>query len=346
MPDNIPDSMLGNIPDSIPDNTPDRPIDVSVVMPVYNCEKYLRQTLDCLAAQTLPNVEFLLVDDGSRDSSGQIIDEYAAADPRFKAYHQENGGASRARNYGLDRARGRYIIPCDSDDLLDRRYLEIPFAIAEKYGADMVMFQRDEFVGDDFKGTLEVPGEIDEMPVEVHDRDGALHAMLALYGFMPWNKLVRREIFDGMRYKPGFAGHEDVLMTYKEVLKAEKTCTVDLTLYHYRLLPKSASHAPDPQIVLNNWYAHMVQDDDIRPLCHDHSLHCLDVATLNAAVDYAIKVSPFRDRALYKRATQMMRQLSPSREFLLEENKHYLDIYLRSPLFFHLACIRDGKRLR
>ncbi|MBQ5852329.1 MAG: glycosyltransferase family 2 protein, partial [Lachnospiraceae bacterium] len=97
---------------------------ISIVVPVYNVEKYLERCVDSLINQTYENIEILLIDDGSKDNSGQMCDEYANKDSRITVYHKENGGLSDARNYGMDRAKGEYIIFIDSDDYVEPNMME------------------------------------------------------------------------------------------------------------------------------------------------------------------------------------------------------------------------------
>ncbi|MDR0422523.1 MAG: glycosyltransferase, partial [Proteiniphilum sp.] len=97
---------------------------ISVIVPVYNVEKYLRKCLESILAQTYTSFELLLVNDGSTDGSGQICDEYAQKDSRVQVFHQENKGVSRARNLGLERAKGKWVAFIDSDDWVDSTYLE------------------------------------------------------------------------------------------------------------------------------------------------------------------------------------------------------------------------------
>lgn len=97
---------------------------ISIIVPVYNVEKYLRECLDSISAQTFTDWECLLIDDGSPDKSGAICDEYAAKDIRFKVFHKPNGGVSSARNLGLDKARGEWVTFIDSDDFISPTFLE------------------------------------------------------------------------------------------------------------------------------------------------------------------------------------------------------------------------------
>ena len=103
---------------------------ISVIVPVYNVEKYLPQCLDSIKNQTYTNLEIILVDDGSTDSSESICEDYAKSDSRIKLYHKENGGLSDARNYGIERASGQYFTFIDSDDYITKDYVSYLLELA------------------------------------------------------------------------------------------------------------------------------------------------------------------------------------------------------------------------
>ena len=113
---------------------------VSVVIPVYNVEKYLAECVDSVLGQTYADFEIILVDDGATDSSGQMCDEYAQKDARIRVIHQPNGGLSAARNTGLKAARGEYVYFLDSDDYIETCALEHLVAVADQEQADVVFF--------------------------------------------------------------------------------------------------------------------------------------------------------------------------------------------------------------
>ncbi len=108
---------------------------ISVIVPAYNAEKTLHRCVDSILAQTFEDFELILVDDGSKDSSGRICDEYAAKDSRIRVVHKSNGGVSSARNAGLDIASGEYVAFIDSDDYIDNDYL-LSFT---RYNADLIV---------------------------------------------------------------------------------------------------------------------------------------------------------------------------------------------------------------
>lgn len=113
---------------------------ISVVIPVYNVERYLAECVDSVLVQSFGDYEIILVDDGATDSSGQICDEYANKDPRVRVIHRQNGGLSAARNTGLDAAAGDYVYFLDSDDYIAPDTLQKLHALAEREGADVVFF--------------------------------------------------------------------------------------------------------------------------------------------------------------------------------------------------------------
>ena len=120
-------------------------ITVSVIIPVYNSEKYLRQCLDTICAQTLKDIEIICIDDGSTDSSPDILEEYRKSDSRFTVIRQDNAGAGAARNKGLDIARGRYLSFLDADDFFEPSMLEEAVRCAEEDDADYVVFKSGQY---------------------------------------------------------------------------------------------------------------------------------------------------------------------------------------------------------
>lgn len=114
---------------------------VTIVVPIYNVERYLDTCVESIVNQTYGHLEILLVDDGSPDDCGRICDEWAARDSRITALHKPNGGLSDARNYGIDRARGEYIYCVDSDDWIQPNLVERALTVAQETDSDMVVFE-------------------------------------------------------------------------------------------------------------------------------------------------------------------------------------------------------------
>jgi len=176
---------------------------ISVIVPIYNMEKLMRKCLDSILAQTFQDYECLLIDDGSKDGSPAICDEYAARDPRFKAFHKPNGGLSDARNYGIERAHGIYTIFFDPDDWADADYLIYMFRKAKETDADMVicdLYREDEYVKHYVK----------QQPTELKPETVLKELFLHIGGFTH-NKLIKRSIYNkyNIQYPVGIYGCED-----------------------------------------------------------------------------------------------------------------------------------------
>lgn len=210
---------------------------ISVVVPVYKVEDYLDKCIASIAGQTYRNLEILLVDDGSPDSSGAICDAWAAKDSRIRVIHKENNGAGAARNTGLDQVRGEFISMIDSDD-----YLE-PHMYEHLYG----MMQDDVDIAECVIGITEG----DDMPmddgsnaqVQIYDREDAmrLHIRDEIFCQTPPNKLYRSSTVDGNRFPVGNL-IDDEFFTYKCIGKARKLAHSNAVMYAYRQQSGSAMH--------------------------------------------------------------------------------------------------------
>ncbi len=187
-----------------------RPVDikplVSVIVPVYNVEPYLRRCIDSLVHQTLKDIEIILIDDGSTDGCGKICDEYAAADARISVVHQENAGLSEARNAGIDRAKADYLMFVDSDDWVEPKFCEIPYTLAKEQQADLVMFQV-RFI----KSRRHWTNRTDFCD-GMKPRAAAIHLLIDGVGMAAWNKLYHRKLFLENRYPKGKV-YEDISLT-------------------------------------------------------------------------------------------------------------------------------------
>ncbi|MGN0978396.1 MAG: glycosyltransferase family 2 protein [Faecousia sp.] len=213
---------------------------LSVIVPVYNVETYLPRCVDSILQQSYENLEVLLVDDGSRDASGRICDEYAAGDPRIKVIHKENGGLSSARNAGLDAAAGEYLTFVDSDDWIEPDAYDSMIALLEESGAALVCGGRydvdgktgEKTVGLCPKKTEKISGE--EMAGRLFLWDGCDSSAC--------DKLYRSGLFAFFRYPEGKVC-EDVCVTYRILLEAETVVLWDRPFYNYYHRPDSITTA-------------------------------------------------------------------------------------------------------
>ena len=200
---------------------------ISVIIPIYKAEETLLQCLDSLKAQTFNDFEVLMVDDGSPDSCGEIIDEYAQQDKRFRAFHKENGGVSSARQYGIDHAIGEYTIHADPDDWVEPTMLEELYKKAKEDDADMVIC---DFFENTYKGQKYIkqqPSSLDHNTV-LHDLFHHLHGSC-------WNKLIRRDCYSkyNISFPVGISFCEDKYVIAAILKNEVKVSYWPCAFYHY-----------------------------------------------------------------------------------------------------------------
>lgn len=214
--------MSGNVRDPL----------VSVVVPVYNVEKYLRRCLDSIIGQTYQNLEIIIVDDGSTDGSSEVAQEYARKDRRVRVIRQENKGLSSARNSGIKQATGRYVTLIDSDDWVDVKYIEFLLTDAEKYGCEIVTCG--EYLAYENGVLFPEKSETNERYLETSEE--ALEDMLyqRKLNNSAWGKLYAKRLFNDILYPEG-KWYEDIGTTYKLLLACKtKTVVNSRRLYYYR----------------------------------------------------------------------------------------------------------------
>ena len=209
---------------------------LSLIVPVYNMEKYLDKCLDTLLLQTLKDYEIILVDDGSPDKCPQICDEWAQRDSRIRVIHKENGGLSDARNAGINVCTGEYISFVDSDDFIKPDMIEKLYSAATKMGADIVACGILTCEGD--KCTAWGCKDFVGCPKEIY----ALLYDDAAYPVAAWNKLYHRSLLEKLRYPVGKL-HEDEFTTYRAIFAAGKIAVTPVRLYAYYQNPNGIMNA-------------------------------------------------------------------------------------------------------
>ena len=210
-------------------------IKVSVVIPVYNVEKYIRQCLESVINQTLKYIEIICINDGSKDNTLKILEEYSQKDSRIVLIDKENEGLSAARNQGTELARGEYISYIDSDDWVDTHYLEALYNAAKKYNSDVacssiirvtagrrrnkLIYKKEEFTRD-----IDKKNELTNVPI---------------YSYV-WNKIYKRDklIQSGVKFPIGRV-YEDIIWSIQAIYYLDGVVTVPSAIYYYRKNPTS-----------------------------------------------------------------------------------------------------------
>ena len=210
---------------------------ISIIVPVYNTEIYLRQCIESILNQSYRNIELLLINDGSSDSSAEICREYLNKDKRCYYFEKENGGLSDARNYGIERSTGDYITFIDSDDFLMDYALEKLHATALLGEADLVVggfcyFDSPNFYLFDRTVFGNLPITIVEKEFAINQMDEMTDAPFLCYS-TAWGQLYNRGLFDSIHYPLGKYA-EDQFTTWKLYLEAERIAVCNHTIYVYR----------------------------------------------------------------------------------------------------------------
>lgn len=216
---------------------------ISIIVPVYNVEKYLRECLDSISQLKTVTWEAILVDDGSTDTSGKICDEYAKQDSRFRVIHQKNAGVSAARNAGLDAAKGEWIWFVDSDDIVDTQCVPNTKNWLDNQGdIDYVMFSLKKFEDGD-KISVLLKGTDNNTPNIIKEDNKNVFQLkyLCSQHQQLWYK---REIIEShyVRFTLGIRNSEDGEFMAKYLMLMRNPIKVDSTIYYYRMREGSAMH--------------------------------------------------------------------------------------------------------
>ena len=217
----------------------------TIIIPVYNVERYLCRCLDSIIAQTHRNWEAILIDDGSPDNSGTICDYYKKKDTRFKVIHQENRGVSGARQTGLDNATGEYIIHCDPDDWVEPRMLEILIAKAREKDYDMVIADFFYNSKEEIKHIKQnIKGDICAKTIQAKIVNQELHGSLC-------NKLINKRCLRGISFTPNnISLGEDDLFNIRVLNNDIKIAYIPSAFYHYNVEnPTSLCHKTELRII-------------------------------------------------------------------------------------------------
>ncbi len=204
---------------------------ISVIVPVYNVEKYIRKCLDSIINQSYKNLEIIVINDGSTDASGQICDDYAKKDSRVKVIHQKNKGLSNARNTGINHASGAYITFADSDDWMEPEMYQVLYKNLIDHQADISICGSKNVSRNSEKIRNRRPKIIKYTQAEYVKKYLKIGSQSCEY--YVWNKLYKKELITDDQY-PANLTSEDVLGTYKAILRAKTVTVTTQPLYHYR----------------------------------------------------------------------------------------------------------------
>ena len=302
---------------------------LSIVVAVYNLEKYLPRCLDALVNQTLEEIEILCVDDGSTDSAPQIVDDYAQRYPKkIKAYHKENGGEFTTRNYGLERANGEYVTFVDSDDYVEKNWAEKLYNTAKENNADLTVcgFERidlntNKVVSKDMTSYGYLVKEL------TPDDD-----FMVFINPAPWNKVYKLEKIKGIHFL-NFRGFNDMIFLTSSFTRINKVAFVPDVLYHYYLRYDSQIHNVNKNDVENfKKYLLELKNHYIKENKYEEMKYILD---LMAFIHLGVSVMY---RASYDKEINMKSMINDTIKYL-DEN---FSTWRRNPFLTFKYSIKKG----
>lgn len=305
---------------------------VSVIIPVYNVEPYLRQCIESILSQTMEEIEIILVDDGSTDGSGQVCEDYSAKDNRIKTIHKSNEGVSAARNDGIIASCAPYIQFVDGDDWVEADFCEAPYAVAIRNSADLVLYTYNK---------VDCDGHIKKF--ETNTKEGLLSESEALRfnvycQSFACGGLYRRELFDSIRFPIGFT-FEDVGTTHRLIHAANRISFLNKPIYNYRI--------NRPGSITTSWDNRRHRDvremltRKINDLCSWGFEEYARKDALTLTEKYG------RKGAEQKPIVEIVNRMKGNApEDFSQEHTMMLKAFHFSPLLFDLLCVIKRKRIR
>ena len=204
---------------------------ISIIVPIYNVEKYLKKCIESIINQTYKNIEIILVDDGSPDNCGKICEEYSQKDKRIIVIHKENGGLSDARNKGIDIAKGDYLTFIDSDDFVNIDYIEKLYSSIKLNNTELAQCGISKV--NENNEIIEKLNYDENYIKTSHEILNELYGKHLIENVVVWNKMYAKELFKNIRFPVGKI-HEDEFTTYKLIYYSKNVAIVSDSLYNYR----------------------------------------------------------------------------------------------------------------
>lgn len=313
---------------------------ISIIVPIYNTEKFLSRCVSSILGQTYKNIEVILVDDGSTDTSLELCHHFNSQDDRVKVFHRDNAGAGAARNFGIEQATGNYIGFVDADDWVDSDMYQYLYDLMMQYNADITICEHIRCK--DENESKEILSRVEKNKIELieYDRDSYIKKYMKIGSqsieYYPWNKLYKKSLLTNEQY-PVNCTTEDVVGTYKAILKANKIVYSSKVgyLYFYNRDSVSSSFLPEKGIdMLPAW-------DEIVSLSAPFPKY-LEWAKINRArIDFnflfQISTSKKYSEILVKHkilVDKLISELKLNRNILLNA-----DISFSRKIFIYLFCL-------
>ena len=309
---------------------------VSVIIPVYNAEKYISRCIDSILSSDYENLEVIIVDDGSFDSSLLIANEYKKKDPRVKIYSQKNKGAGQARNKGLDNASGEYVLFVDADDILCCSAISKSINVILTNPVDIVMFNYQEIDSNYSNCSLERRISQDDYDLEVwsySDFWNNYYGNNLVWCVVPWGKLYKKKLFKSVRFENKY--YEDEYAINKLIKKNVSIAIMNDILYFYRIHGESTMAKP-----FNERYLDKVDcfHQRLKMFIEEDSCFCGDAALMLIHGCNILKkhISVIGSVAIENRINEAKKLVKKTFDFKLDKKQEKrINLFLHSPHFYY-----------
>lgn len=202
---------------------------ISIIIPVYNTEKYVNRCLDSIINQTYKNIDVIIVDDGSTDNAGKMCDKYAIIDSRIRVFHMVNRGVSAARNFGIENARGKYLTFIDSDDYVDKNFILSMYNELINSNADISICGYAQEHNGEF-----CPHYSKDIVEKLNNQEMIVQMLMQIkYSYSPWDKLFVTSIVKEERFPEDISNNEDLFFVYNVMKKCSTAVFNSRPLYFY-----------------------------------------------------------------------------------------------------------------
>lgn len=321
---------------------------ISVIVPIYKVEKYLRKCIESILSQTYTNLEIILVDDGSPDKCGEICDEYEKKDSRIKVIHKKNGGLSDARNAGLDIMAGNYVAFVDSDDWIEPQMYEHLLAKLHYFHADISIGGVSCDLDDNGIINTEKIVSYDSAPFS----EGNVETMHRFFttSWAAWDKLYKADLFRDIRYPVGEI-NEDEAIVLQLLSKCSRVCYSGEIFYHYMKRPGSGSiTVSDFSVKKLDWQKHcadnlkFIQEND--PELEADAAARYRSSLLWSLTEIALSGGDFSKQIkMLRSALKKNYHLFQSAPFSYPQDKIRLELLTRFPFWVYKTFIRLKRRI-
>lgn len=308
---------------------------ISVIVPVYNVENYIDKCIESIINQTYTELEIILINDGSRDLSGEICNKYAKQDKRVIVIHTKNKGVSEARNTGIEVAKGEYLAFVDSDDWIEKNMIEKLYNLATLYNADIVqgnyvrIFDEIEYKQENIKEKLNFLTS-EEMLLNLYNKD------VMIKNIVIWNKLYNAQLFKKIRFPKGII-HEDEAIVYKLYNNSRKIIDINTNIYYYRHTENSIINK---KIDFQNLDLIYILEERERYFKENNLSNLVkknDVYIYNILINYYIQV--LRDKEIDYKLVKMIKSEMRKKYLRVILNK---DIKISGKIGFSLAILNKN----